>query len=79
MQNPAARDGIAWWRPPPGWNAWSTSPRRIASIARSDPPATIAPASCIPWKGGSSPGPIPASDSAHGSRSASENRWTTRM
>ena len=37
-----ARSGIAWWRPPPGWKACSTSPRRIASIARSDPPATAA-------------------------------------
>ena len=46
MQNPDARPGIAWWRPPPGWKACSTSPRRIASTARSEPPA--AAASCIP-------------------------------
>ena len=42
MQNPDARSGIAWCSPPPGWKACSTSPRRIASIARSEPPATIA-------------------------------------
>src|SRR5690349_12993821 len=39
MQNPDAWSRMAWWSPPPGWKACSTSPRRIASIARIDPRA----------------------------------------
>ena len=54
------RAGMAWCSPPPGWKACCTSPRRIASIARSEPPATDADASCIPANAGVSPGPIPA-------------------
>ena len=52
-------------------------PRRIASTARSDPPATAAPASCIPANAGSSPPcPIPAEPGPNGSR---ENRLTVSM
>ena len=59
-QNPEPRAGMAWCSPPPGWKAWLTSPRRIASIARNDPPATAADASCMPANAGVSPGPMPA-------------------
>ena len=78
MQKPDARAAIAWCSPPPGWKACSTSPRRIPSIARSEPPPTAAAASCIPSNGGLSPGPIPASASSQPAVEAlSENRFTT--
>ena len=73
MQNPQALSGIAWCRPPPGWKACSTSPRRMASIARSDPSATEAAASCIPGNAGLSEMPIPIAGGRDGS---AENRRT---
>ena len=48
----------------------------MASIARSEPPATAADASCMPANEGVSPGPIPALCSANGCR---ENALTTSM
>ncbi len=73
MQNPQARSGIAWCSPPPGWWACSTSPRRIASIARSEPAATVAPASCMPVNAGLSDRPMPIAPAPVGS---TENRRT---
>ena len=70
---PASRGGAR----RPGGRRASTSPRRIASIARIDPPATAAAASCIPWNGGSSPGPMPVPGAPPGA--TSENRLTTSM
>ena len=50
--------------------------KALASIARSEPPATIAPAACMPRKGGTSPySAMPAFGSPNGS---AENPRTTR-
>ncbi len=76
MQKPHALSGIAWWSPPPGCSACSTSPRRIASIARSEPSATAAPASCIPGNAGLSEIPMPIAGGRPGS---AENRRTMSM
>ena len=45
-------------------------------MARIEPPATLAAASCMPAKAGSSPGPIPASG---GSLGSAEKRRTAAM
>jgi hypothetical protein len=66
-QNPEARSGMAWWRPPAGLKAWSARPERTASAATSDPPATRAEASCISGKIGLSPGPNPNGHQSPGS------------
>ncbi len=59
MQNPLALRAIAWCRPPtmlaPCWAADVQTARAAASVA----PATIADASCIPGKTGSSSVPSP--------------------
>ena len=54
----------------------SSSPRRMASTARSEPPATAAAASCMPTNGGLSAWPMPASANPYGS---TENRLTASM
>ncbi len=76
MQKPHARDGIAWCRPPPGWYACSTSPPSTATIARSDPAATTAAASCIPRNAGLSDSPIPIVPGSDGS--AEKRRTASR-
>ena len=50
---------MAWWRPPAGENACRAWPERMASAAATVAPQTRVDASCIPAKGGLSPGPKP--------------------
>jgi hypothetical protein len=61
MQNPLAMAGLAWWRPPAGEKAWAGSPASTAAAAATVAPHTSVAASCMPGKGGLSPGASPYS------------------